>query len=153
MLEGWLDFHRVTLLLKCEGVTDEQRKRRPIESSLLSLHGLVRHMTEVEHSWFQWTLRGLEPGQSPPRYWTGEGSDADFIPLDAAVWEDDLTAWQTECEASREAARGLDLDHVVDDYGEDLSLRWIYVHMIEEYARHNGHADLIRETIDGAVGD
>lgn len=99
MLEGWLEFHRATLLLKCDGLTDEERKRRPIGSSLLSLHGLVRHAADVERSWFQWTLRGLSPAELPPRYWTSAESQEDFVPLDAAVWEDDLAAWQAECAA------------------------------------------------------
>ena len=154
MLEAWLEFHRVTLLLKCEGLTDEERKRRPVGSSSLSLHGLVRHMTDVERSWFQWTLRGSRPAELPPRYWRSEDSELDFVPLDGAVWEDDRRAWESECGASREATGGLELEHVTRSAGRDArSLRWIYVHMIEEYARHNGHADLLREMIDGAVGD
>ena len=154
MLGAWLDFHRVTLLLECEGLADEERKRRPVGSSLLSLHGLVRHMTDVERNWFQWTLRGATPAELPPRYWRGEDSRHDLVPLDDAVWEDDRIAWQRECEASREATLGLELDHVARSRDRsDRSLRWIYVHMIEEYARHNGHTDLIREMVDGAVGD
>ena len=85
MLEAWLEFHRITLVMKCEGLSEAERKARPVATSQLSLHGIVRHVAEVER-------------------------------------------------------------------GSPCSLRWIYNHMIEEYARHNGHADLIRELVDGAVG-
>ncbi len=79
--------------------------------------------------------------------------DSDLAPLDAADWDTDLAAWQAECEESRRAAAGRSLDDTgLTRSGKPCSLRWIYVHMIEEYARHNGHADLIRELVDGAVG-
>jgi uncharacterized damage-inducible protein DinB len=150
MLEAWLEFHRTTLLLKCEGLDDAARKRRPVASSTLSLHGLVRHMAEVERNWFRRTLQS-DPGAG--WNWLDEtNEDADLDPIDDADWASDLAVWTAECEASRAAAavRGLDDTGVRD--GEPCSLRWIYVHMIEEYARHNGHADLIRELIDGNVG-
>jgi uncharacterized damage-inducible protein DinB len=150
MLESWLEFHRTTLLLKCEGLTDEQRKRRPIPTSLLSLHGLVRHMAEVERSWFRRTLLGdVAAGW---RFVHERGDDLDLHPLDAADWEADVAAWQDECGASRQAAARHGLDDVGDRHGEPCSLRWIYVHMVEEYARHNGHADLLRELVDASVG-
>jgi uncharacterized damage-inducible protein DinB len=151
MLAAWLEFHRTTLLLKCEGLDDRARKERPVATSRLSLHGLVRHMAEVERSWFR---RVLQRQPDAPYLWYDPAAeDSDMIPLDTADWEADLAAWQSECEASRKAAaaRGLD-DAGQTRRGEPCSLRWIYVHMIEEYARHNGHADLIRELIDGAVG-
>ncbi len=151
MLEAWLEFHRLTLLLKCEGLSDEERKRRPVATSMLSLHGLVRHMAEVERGWFQRTLRS-DPGL--PRIWRDDGiPDSELVPLDDADWKADVVAWQDECEASRTTAgaHGLD-DTGTNRDGEPYSLRWIYVHMIEEYARHNGHADLIRELVDGSVG-
>jgi hypothetical protein len=78
--------------------------------------------------------------------------DSELVPLDDASWEYDLGAWQAECEASRQAAKRHELDDMGLRGGKPCSLRWIYVHMIEEYARHNGHADLIRELLDGAVG-
>jgi hypothetical protein len=150
MLEAWLEFHRTTLLLKCEGTTDEGRKARPVVTSKLSLHGLVRHMAEVERSWFRRTLL-REP--DAPHLWVDPAvEDSELVPLDAADWEADLAAWRAECEASRAAAAGHDLDDTGLRSGEPCSLRWIYVHMIEEYARHNGHADLIRELVDGSVG-
>ena len=147
MLESWLEHHRVTLLLKTEGVDDAGRKSRPVPTSLLSLHGIVRHMAEVERSWFR---RVLAPDPDLPRIWPGE--DRDLFPLDGADWAADLATWQGECAASRAAAAGRSLDDLGLRYGEPCSLRWIYLHMIEEYARHNGHADLIRELADGAVG-
>jgi uncharacterized damage-inducible protein DinB len=151
MLERWLEFHRITLLLKCEGLDDEGRKARPVTSSKLSLHGLVRHMAEVERNWFRRVLQ--REAAAPPIWFDPAIDDSELVPLEDADWETDLAAWQAECQASRDAAAL----HALDDTGirrdEPCSLRWIYVHMIEEYARHNGHADLIREMIDGAVGD
>ena len=154
MLEAWLEFHRTTLLLKCEGLDDEARKRRPVSTSKLSLHGLVRHMAEVERSWFR---RVLQRQADAPRIFNREGTqdgdwDLDLEPLDRAVWVADLATWQAECEQSRVAAARHGLDDTGLRFGEPVSLRWIYVHMIEEYARHNGHADLVREMVDGAVG-
>ncbi len=150
MLESWLEFHRTTLLLKCEGLDDADRKRRPVASSNLSLHGLVRHMADVERGWFQRTLLSRP---EIPRIWRDPAvPDSELVPLDDADWEDDLAAWQAECEASRRTAAAFALDDTGTWHGETISLRWIYVHMVEEYARHNGHADLIREMVDGSVG-
>jgi uncharacterized damage-inducible protein DinB len=148
MLEAWLEFHRMTMLLKCEGLTDEQRKRRPVPTSKLSLHGILRHMADVERGWFRRTLL-CEP-DTPYRWYTDD--DADLEPLDDADWDADLAAWREECDASRAAAAPRDLDDCGSRRGNPCSLRWIYVHIIEEYARHNGHADLIRELVDGEVG-
>jgi uncharacterized damage-inducible protein DinB len=145
LLDGWLEFHRATLLAKCEGLTDRQRKDRPIASSELSLHGLVRHLAETERNWFQRILlRDLDR----PLIWPGGA----FVPLDEAIWEDDLDVWRAECNSGRRVAESRSLD----DYGfwrdKQVSLRSIYLHMIQEYARHNGHADFIRELEDGVVG-
>jgi uncharacterized damage-inducible protein DinB len=150
MLEGWLEFHRTTLLLKCEGLDDAARKSRPVASSKLSLHGLVRHMAEVERGWFRRTLLN-EPDL--PYIWCDDDiEDRELVLLDDAVWEEDLAQWQAECDASRDAAARLGLDDTGTRDGQPCSLRWIYTHMVEEYARHNGHADLIRELVDGSVG-
>ena len=149
MLEQWLEFHRMTLLLKCEGLDDEQRKQRPVSTSKLSLHGLVRHMAEVERSWFRRTLLGED---APPIWYDPAVEDSELVPLDHADWTADLAAWQHECERSRKVAASHQLDDTGLRHDRPCSLRWIYVHMIEEYARHNGHADLIRELLDGAVG-
>jgi uncharacterized damage-inducible protein DinB len=150
MLERWLEFHRTTLVLKCEGLDDAERKSRPVPTSLLSLHGLLRHMAEVERNWFRRTL--LSQPDTPPIWADDAVEDSELVPLDDADWEADLALWRAECEHSREAAASRSLDDTGSRHGEPCSLRWIYVHMIEEYARHNGHADLIRELVDGAVG-
>jgi uncharacterized damage-inducible protein DinB len=150
MLEAWLEFHRTTLLLKCEGLDDSSRKQRPVATSNLSLHGLLRHMAEVERSWFRRTL--LNEPAAPPIWRDPAVADSEFVPLDQADWPADLATWQAECDASRNAAADHELDDVGQRGGRPCSLRWIYVHMIEEYARHNGHADLIRELVDGNVG-
>jgi uncharacterized damage-inducible protein DinB len=150
MLEAWLEFHRTTLLLKCEGLDDRDRKLRPVATSKLSLHGLIRHMAEVERNWFR---RVLQRDPDTPSIWYDPAiEDSELLPLDDANWESDLQAWQAECDASRKAAVSRGLDDTGLRHGEPCTLRWIYAHMIEEYARHNGHADLIRELIDGAVG-
>ena len=150
MLEAWLEYHRTTLLLKCEGLSDEERKARPVPTSRLSLHGLVRHMAEVERSWFRRTL--LRQPETPSIWYDPAKEDSELVPLDSAQWNADLEVWNLECEASRSAAAAHTLDDIGLRHGEPCSLRWIYVHMIEEYARHNGHADLIRELVDGSVG-
>ena len=153
MLEGWLDYHRALLLAKCAGLDDEQRKRRPVATSLMSLHGLVRHLADVERNWFRRVLR-RQPG-TPALFLTEAAADADWAPLEDADWAADLAAWQDECTAARReaAAHGLDEVFTGPRGGRlvECSLRWIYNHMIEEYAQHNGHADLIRELIDGTV--
>jgi uncharacterized damage-inducible protein DinB len=150
MVEGWLEFQRTTLLLKCEDLDDGARKARPIPTSLLSLHGLVRHMAEVERGWFRRALLS-DPG-APQLFGDPEVEDSELVPLDGADWEADRSVWLDECEASRLAADRFDLDFTGSRGGEPCSLRWIYLHMVEEYARHNGHADIIRELVDGAVG-
>jgi uncharacterized damage-inducible protein DinB len=150
MLEAWLEFHRTTLLLKGEGLDDAGRKRRPVETSLLSLHGLLRHMAEVERNWFRRVL--LRQPETPPIWYDPAVEDSELVPLDDADWEADVAAWEAECDASRKAAAAHELDDTGIRDGEPCSLRWIYVHMIEEYSRHNGHADIIRELVDGQVG-
>jgi uncharacterized damage-inducible protein DinB len=155
MLTGWLDLHRAVLLWKCEGLTDEQLKRRSVPPSTLSLLGLVRHMAEVERGWFREVLLGEDV---PRLYSAPDDQDADFNGVDDADVARDLAAFEAECAAAREiVAAAADLDVLSKKpsryTGELFSLRWILTHMIEEYARHNGHADLLRETIDGAAGD
>ncbi|KEF06883.1 MULTISPECIES: DinB family protein [Streptomyces] len=151
MLQGWLDRHRDTLLSKCAGLTPEQLVRPSAEPSNLTLLGLVRHMAEVERSWFRFRVAGQKIG---PLYYTEEQPDADFEVLDTATAEDAIATLRAEIDAADQAVahRGLDDTFTTKD-GRTISLRWVYVHMIEEYARHNGHADLLRERIDGATGD
>jgi uncharacterized damage-inducible protein DinB len=149
MLESWLDFHRATLLWKCAGLNDEQLKQRACPPSTLTLLGLVRHMDEVEQGWF-----GSFVGDHERVYSTDEWLDADLDDLDGADPAADFAAFERRCALSRERAAGRDLDETFTSRrGRTISLRWIYVHMIEEYARHNGHADLLREAIDGTTGD
>ena len=152
MLDAWLDYHRATLAVKCEGLTDDQLRAKAVPPSSLSLLGLVRHMGEVERSWFRRVLSGE---QAPPRYYSDENPDGDFDDVADAVVADAFGYWRDECAYARErvaAAPSLDVTGT-GRQGEGYSLRWIMVHMIEEYARHNGHADLLRERIDGTVGD
>jgi uncharacterized damage-inducible protein DinB len=147
-LETWLEFHRATLLIKCAGLTPDQLVTRSCAPSTLSLLGLVRHMSEVE-SWFH--VFDGEPADS--LYCSKDRPDADFEDLDPARADQDLVVYQACVERSRVAAAGRSLDDLVPDPSpQPTSLRWVYQHMIEEYARHNGHADLLRELIDGARG-
>nr|WP_202889694.1 DinB family protein [Actinopolymorpha rutila] len=151
-LEQWLDYHRDTLLMKCAGMTPERLKLRGVPSSNLSLLGLVRHLADAERGWFRQCAAGQDV---PDLYWTEADSGADFNNVEAAEAEADLDLYRREIVAAREAVAGKGLDDVVPFRwgGPDRDLRWIYLHMIEEYARHNGHADLIREAIDGVTGD
>jgi uncharacterized damage-inducible protein DinB len=151
-LEQWLDFHRETLLAKCAGLTAEQLKLRAVPPSSLSLLGLVRHMSDVERGWFRQCAAGEDV---PDLYFTEADHDADFNDIQAADAEADLDTYRREIAAARAAVVGKDLDDVVShpQASAERDIRWIYLHMIEEYARHNGHADLIRECVDGVTGD
>jgi uncharacterized damage-inducible protein DinB len=152
LLDGWLEFHRATLLVKCVGLNQQQRTARPISTSPLSLHGLVRHLAETERFWFRKVLlRDPDlPGIWDERPVDGSG----LIPLEDANWDQDLAKWKDECESCRQAASSRGLDDTGDWWQREreVSLRAIYLHMIQEYARHNGHADLLRELQDGSVG-
>ena len=150
MLQGWLDWHRQTLLTKCAGLTAEQLRTAAVPPSNLSLLGLVRHMTEVERSWFRTRAAGETVGDV---YCTEEQPDADFENVADADAEADLARYAEELKLADAAAAPLSLEHEFELRSGKRSLRWVYLHMIEEYARHNGHADLIRERIDGATGD
>jgi uncharacterized damage-inducible protein DinB len=150
-LTAFLDFQRATLAVKCAGLTAEQLRIQAVQPSSLSLLGLVRHMAEVERNWFRPVLEG-EPMASifaPGLDW--ERSFADVSDADP---DEALAAWEAECGHARNlvaAAPSLDATGDRDGRG-NFSLRWVLVHLIEEYARHNGHADLLRERIDGATG-
>ena len=152
-LEQWLDYHRATLLRKCAGLTAEQLKRRSVPPSRLSLLGLVRHMTEVERWWFRMHA-AQEDGLTFP--YDPDSTGLDFEEVEGADAAANLNAFVAECDASRAAVKDKGLDDVVPSRGDHpertRDIRWIYVHMIEEYARHNGHADFLRETIDGKTG-
>jgi uncharacterized damage-inducible protein DinB len=150
-LQAWLDYHRATLPWKLEGLTDEQ-VRRPMVPSGTSLLGLVKHLAYVERNWFRKRFAG-EPELPVP--WTEEDPDADFRIEPGEATEEVLDFYRSECEHSRSIVAGSSPDDPAKTPGrhEGLTLRWIMLHMIEETARHNGHADIIRELIDGAVGD
>ncbi|WP_235854796.1 DinB family protein [Nonomuraea aridisoli] len=150
MLEGFLDWQRGTLLHKCAGLTAAQLAERPLAPSNLSLLGLVRHLTDVERTWFR---RRFAAQAVPSLYGTPDRPDAAFDDADPARAAYDLAALVAEQAAAREAASGLPLDAIFDSprWGP-MCLRWAIVHMHGEYARHNGHADLLRERVDGTVG-
>ncbi|MGH9105211.1 MAG: DinB family protein [Acidimicrobiales bacterium] len=153
-LDAWLDYHRQTLLSKCAGLSAEQLKQRAVPPSRLSLLGLVRHMTEVEQWWFAITAADRD---LPFSYSSPGNEDGDFEDLDKAGAEANLETFRAEVERARAATRDKQLDDVVRSHGHHpertRDIRWIYIHMIEEYARHNGHADLLRERLDGSTGD
>ncbi|MFJ8623106.1 DinB family protein [Kitasatospora sp. NPDC093550] len=151
-LTAFLDYHRSTLARKCEGLTDDQLRLRSVPPSNLSLLGLVRHMAEVERYWFQSVLLGAE---IVGHFWTEADPDGDFDHVDTADVAADFATWRAEVDAARSAAAGLPLDTVGKRLrrGEEVTLRWILAHMVEEYARHNGHADLLRESVDGSTGE
>jgi hypothetical protein len=149
MYQSWLDFHRGTLLWKCAGLTEAQLKSASVTPSALTLLGLLRHMAEVERSWFRSRAAGPP---LPHLYCTDEDEDGDFDNVADAVVDQDFETFKAECLAADEAVRALSLDDTFVGRNGLISLRWVYVHMIEEYARHNGHADLLRESLDGATG-
>ncbi|HEX4831575.1 MAG TPA: DinB family protein [Trebonia sp.] len=151
-LEGWLDFHRVTLARKCAGLNDAQAAVASVPPSPFTLTGLVQHMAEVERNWFR---RVLAAEQAPPIYDPAadpDGPDGGFDLAEGATLDDALATWRAEIARAREHCAARSLADTGRFMGQAVSLRWIYVHLIEEYARHNGHADLLRERIDGATG-
>jgi uncharacterized damage-inducible protein DinB len=149
-LDAFLDFHRETLLQKCADLSPDQLATRSVAPSTLSLHGLIRHMAGVERWWFRQHICGM---QLPMLNHTKQNPDLDFDGTDPARWPDDLETYQAEVAAARDAVADLNLDFVATDrHGNSVSLRWVYLHMIAEYARHNGHADLLRESVDGVTG-
>lgn len=152
-LEQWLDYHRATLITKCAGLTVEQLKRRTCPPSTLSLLGLVRHVTEAERGWF----RMYAGAEDVPFPYDPEGVGRDFDDLEGADVPATFGAFWQEVDAARAAVAGKSLDLVVRSIPghpeRTQDLRWIFIHMIEEYARHNGHADLLREAIDGSTGE
>ncbi len=150
MYQGWLDFHRGTLLWKGAGLTDEQLKTASVSPSRMTLLGLLRHMAEVERWWFRTKAAGLT---LPDLYSPADDENGDFDNVVDAVVDHDVATFTAECQAADEAVRAMSLEDTFEGRNGLISLRWVYVHMIEEYARHNGHADLLRERIDGFTGD
>jgi uncharacterized damage-inducible protein DinB len=151
MLSVWLDYQRATLLWKCERLSGGDLARKGIPTSNLSLLGLMRHMTLVEWHWFERVFSG-DP--SPQPFSTDADPDSDFNDLQPERAGEDLERFLHQCDVSRAIVVAADsLDQEAAEAKDAVSLRWIMVHMIEEYARHNGHADLLRELIDGEVGE
>jgi len=148
----FLRCQRLTLQVKCEGLDVAQLACRAVEPSTMSLLGLVRHMAEVERAWFRRRFAGQDV---PRRYQSEAEPDGDFdgAEPDQAVVKEAWAAWHEEIAFSEQLARDTDLGFIGrDSAGNPISLRELLVHMIEEYARHNGHADLLRERIDGRIG-
>jgi hypothetical protein len=148
LLDGWLDYYRATLAAKCEGLSAEELVTRSCEPSPMSLLGLVRHMTEMErvygHRLADWSISWL--------YCTDEKGEGDFEAATAAGAASDLETYREHCARSRQIMASHQLS---DTFGtkNSYTLRWFYLYLIKEYARHLGHADLLRERIDGAVGE
>ncbi|MEV1043643.1 DinB family protein [Streptomyces sp. NPDC049916] len=155
-LESWLDFYRATLAQKCEGLSDEQLREASAAPSSITLLGLLQHLAEVERNWFR---RVLAQEDAPPIHPAregdkarSEGHDGGFDLTDASSYEEASERWRAEVAVARENCSGRALDDTSPFAGGRVTLRWIYTHMIGEYARHCGHADLIRERVDGRTG-
>jgi hypothetical protein len=150
LLVRFLDYYRATVELKCLGVAKDRLSERTVSPSTLTLHGLIRHLTCAEDWWFHYQFAGEA---TPLIYYSDEDPSQDFDDL-SGDFDEALATWRAYCEHSREivARSSLDDTGTVERTGEPVSLRRIMIHMIIEYARHSGHADLLREAIDGAVG-
>ncbi|MFD0775127.1 DinB family protein [Streptomonospora algeriensis] len=151
-LESWLDFYRTTLDIKCAGLTDEQLRDASAAPSPMTLLGLVQHMAEVERSWFGGVLVGEETTPLFTSPADPEGRRQGFDLSGGAGFETARTIWRDEIARARANCAARSLEDTAPFMGGEVSLRWIYTHMIAEYARHDGHADLIRERIDGTTG-
>jgi uncharacterized damage-inducible protein DinB len=149
ILEGFLAWQRSTLLNVCAGLSGQQLAIRAVPPSNLSLLGLVRHMAKVERIWFRQRAAGQPVG---PMYDSARGRNADFDDLDPALAAADFARFHEECRLADAVAAGLAFDDTFTAGEQTYSLRLVYVHMITEYSRHNGHADLLRERLDGATG-
>ena len=151
-LATWLEFYRTTVALKCEGLTDEQVRHTSVHPSSLTLMGLVQHLTEVERNWFRRVLTGEDV---PPVYDEPagpDGHDGGFQLSGDETFAGACARWQEEIAVSRANCAVRDLADTAPFMGGEVNLRWIYTHLIGEYARHSGHADLLRERIDGNTG-
>jgi uncharacterized damage-inducible protein DinB len=151
MLRAFLDYLRATLAMKCDGLSDQELSQRSMPPSGLSLLGLVRHMAEVERTWF----RRVIDGEDIPLVWSDKRDFQAAFDTSAATRSEAFGAWQAEVERSRQIearAESLDVTGYQPSWDENVSLRMVMLHLIHEYARHDGHADLLREGIDGTVG-
>jgi uncharacterized damage-inducible protein DinB len=150
-LTGWLDMQRAVIQWKCAGLSDEDAHRSVIPTSpLMTMAGVVSHMRWVEHLWFEVILLG-RPAEGPQF----EGpEDADMM-VEGISLAQLLGEYERQCAVSNEIVAGRSLDDVgkhPDFRAAEASLRWVLIHMIEETARHAGHADAIRELVDGEKG-
>ncbi|WFE31403.1 DinB family protein [Micromonospora sp. WMMD975] len=152
LLDAFLDFQRDALVRKCDGLSDEQLRSRPVPSSALSLLGLVRHLATVERWYFQAVIAGTSPGDL---FDLTDDFDAPFHDVADATGPGTFALWREEVAASRRIAATRSLDTVgrTPGTGAERSLRWVLTHMIDEYARHLGQADIMREAIDGRTGE
>jgi uncharacterized damage-inducible protein DinB len=148
LIESYLDYQRATLLNICAGLTADQLAAQPIPSTNLSLLGLVRHLAKVERIWFRIRAAG-EP--IDPLFDVALGKDYDFEGIDMAQAEEDFATYRRERDLARAAAATIDFEAWVPTREEPWSLRLVHLHVIGEYARHNGHADLLRQAVDGVV--
>jgi uncharacterized damage-inducible protein DinB len=151
MLRVFLDFHRATLAMKCDGLTDDQLRERSMPPSTLTLLGLVRHMAEVERIWFRRAIAG----EDLPLVWTDEIDFQVAYDVSKADGSEAFAVWRAEVDRSRQIeaeAESLDVLGYQPRWDEQVSLRFVMLHLIHEYARHNGHADFLREGVDGTVG-
>jgi hypothetical protein len=150
-LVGFLNWQRQTTEWKCRGLTDEQLRSRPIPTTAISLLGLVRHLADVEAGWTRGGIEGIRPHEV---FKTPDNRNADFDDAPTADVEEAFRRWHEECAHTDEVIAGMALDDTfTNKHGWEFSIRWLLAHLIEEYARHNGHADLIREAIDGSTGE
>ncbi|AUH42464.1 DinB family protein [Streptomyces sp. CMB-StM0423] len=150
-LRASLDYHRATLAMKCEGLSDEELRRNSMPPSTLSLLGLVRHMAEVERAWF----RRVFEDHDAPMVWSDRIDFQAAYDASGSTRAEAFGAWEAEVERSRRIEReaeSLDLAGYQPRWDEEVSLRMVMVHVLLEYGRHNGHADFLREGIDGTVG-
>jgi uncharacterized damage-inducible protein DinB len=151
MLRAFLDYHRATLAMKCEGLSDDELREQSMPPSSLSLLSLVRHLAEVERAWFR---RVFGDGKAP-MVWSDRTDFQAAFDASSSNREEAFAAWEAEVANSRrveQAAESLDVAGYQPRWEEDVSLRMVMIHVLLEYGRHNGHADLIRQGIDGVVG-
>jgi hypothetical protein len=149
-LHDFLEYHRATFAWKCEGLDAEQLARRAVPPSTMSLLGLLRHLSDVERAWGD-RVAGREPGQyyfdgEPSSSFRGAAADPQLVAEAYANWAEAIAD-------ANVSLAGADLDDWFESKHGRLTVRWLYAHLLEEYARHNGHADLLREAIDGSTGE
>jgi len=148
LLEAFLDYHRDTLLMKCEGLSDEEL-RRPMVVSGTNLLGVVKHLGYVERWWFQEVFAA----QDPEFLKNDEDPDAEFRIEESDSTESIIEFYKVECDKSRAIVAAANPEDIAEHSNSERSLRWILLHMIEETCRHNGHMDILREMIDGHTGE